>query len=155
LVASVTQGTHPLSSDKFKGQVTFTANGRQLPGGSFEVGSPGAVVYRNYKPSGSVTITATVIDSVLYDATDSETISGQSSGISNLQIINEVGNNVTLSWSAYSGASGYTVTKSNGGNCNVSGTTATCNNSPSGTSFTVTANGVSGNPSATITREDD
>jgi membrane peptidoglycan carboxypeptidase len=155
LVASVTQGTHPLSSDKFKGQVTFTANGKQLAGGSYEISSPGAVVYKNYKPSGSVTITATVVDSVLYDATDSETVSGQSAGISNFTITNEFGNNVTLSWSAYSGATGYTVTKSSSGICNVSGTTATCNNSPNGTSFTVTANGVSGSPSATISRGDD
>jgi hypothetical protein len=47
----------------------------------------------------------------------------------------------------------YTLTKSNGGTCNVSGTAGTCNGAPIGTSFTVTANGVSGNPQATTTRD--
>ncbi len=74
LIATVAQGTHPLSSDKFKGNVTFSINGNALPGGSYEISSSGSVVYQNYKPTEGVTVTATVVDSVLYDATDTETI---------------------------------------------------------------------------------
>lgn len=76
LIATVVQGTHPLSGDKFKGNVTFTVDGQPLAGGSYEVSSSGSVVYQNYQPTaGSVpTVTATVTDSVLYDASDSRTI---------------------------------------------------------------------------------
>lgn len=79
LIATVAQGTHPLSSDKFKGNVTFSANGQALPGGAYEISSSGSVVYQNYKPVGNQTITVTVVDSVLYDATDSETVGSSAS----------------------------------------------------------------------------
>lgn len=74
LIATVSQGTHPLSSDKFKGNVTFSVNGTAVPGGSFEISSPGTVTVSNYTPieNGNVTVTATVVDSVLYDATDTK-----------------------------------------------------------------------------------
>jgi len=80
LVATVVQGTHPLSGDKFKGNVTFTADGQQLAGGSYEISASGSVVYQNYKPANGTapTITATVTDSVLYDASDSKTITASS-----------------------------------------------------------------------------
>lgn len=80
LVATVVQGTHPLSGDKFKGNVTLTADGQQLAGGSYEISASGSVVYQNYKPANGTapTITATVTDSVLYDASDSKTITASS-----------------------------------------------------------------------------
>lgn len=79
LIATVNQGTHPISSDRFKGNITFTANGQGLPGGSYEISSPGSVTYKNYSPTGTVTIAATVVDSVLYEATDSKQVSQESS----------------------------------------------------------------------------
>ena len=77
LVATVSGGTHPLSSDKFKGKVEFSVGGEKL-GNSPTVSSSGSVTYKNYTPNfnGSKTITATVIDSVLYDNSDSGTITG-------------------------------------------------------------------------------
>lgn len=76
LIAAVSQGTHPLSGDKFKGTVTFSVNGQELPGGSFQIDSPGTVVFNNYSPSGTgtITVSATVVDSVLYDNSDSKQV---------------------------------------------------------------------------------
>lgn len=152
LIATFSQGTHPLSSDKFKGNLTFAVNGQALPGGSYEVSSPGTIIYKNYSPGGSVTVTATVVDSVLYDASDSETLSGASAGVNNFRITGTSGNTVSVSWDAYPGANGYNVTKSNGESCNVSGTSAVCSNAPGGTTITVRATGVSGSPEASVTR---
>lgn len=79
LTASFNGGTHPLSSDKFRGKLIFTVGGKQLPGGSYDISSAGSRTYKNYSPdfSGSKSVTVTVIDSVLYDATDSGTVTGQ------------------------------------------------------------------------------
>lgn len=138
LIATVSQGTHPLSSDKFKGSVTFAANGQELPGGTFQIGSPGTVVYSNYKPSGNTTITATVVDSVLYDATDTETVSGTSSSLS-LESATKSGGTLTVKWS---GASGSVSVK-------INGSPISC--SQSGNKCTASASGISVGDSITIT----
>ncbi len=93
LIATVAQGTHPLSSDKFKGNVTFSVDGQAIAGGSYEIGSSGSVVYQNYKPAGTVTVTATVVDGVLYDSSDSETITVTSGSLMNHQSGNNNGGN--------------------------------------------------------------
>lgn len=160
LVATVSQGTHPLSSTKFKGTVTFVVDGKEIAGGSFNINSPGTVTYKNYKPtfSGTKTVTATIVDSVLYDDSDSKSISGSGSSssgssISNFRTTNESSNTITLAWNAYSGATGYTLTIVSGGSgsCTSSGTNGVCTGLTSSTnySFKVKANGVSGNPSST------
>lgn len=65
IVATVSQGTHPLSSDRFKGNVTFLIGGQSVS--SAEVsGSPSSVSFT--APTGTTSITAKVTDSVLYDA---------------------------------------------------------------------------------------
>lgn len=74
LIATVVQGTHPLSTDKFKGNVSFSVDGQPLAGGSYEISNSGSVIYQNYKPTATTTLTATIVDGVLYDASDSETI---------------------------------------------------------------------------------
>lgn len=156
LVATVTQGTHPLSSDKFKGTVIFSVDGTELPGGSFQIDSPGTVTYQNF--TGSGTITVTVIDSVLYDGSDSGTISGggSSSAVSGLQVVGTTPTSATLQWNAYPGATGYIVGWKRGastGSCSVSGTQATCSSLASGLhNFTVTATGAGGSPSASVDR---
>lgn len=102
LVATVSQGTHALSGDKFKGTVNFIVDGQILPGGSFGVGGPGTVVYRNYRPefTGAKTVRAEVIDSVLYDTSTSGTVNGTggSSALSGLDRSGKV-----YSWSGGSG----------------------------------------------------
>lgn len=108
LVATVSQGTHPMSSDRFKGNLTLSANGQTLPGGSYEINGSGTTVYQNYKPDSNVTVTATVVDSVLYDGSDSAAIQGNSSSIT----LNRDGKE--FSWNSVPGASSYTFCYGNG-----------------------------------------
>lgn len=152
LVATVGQGTHPLSSDKFKGTVTFDVDGVQLPGGSFQIDSPGTVIYRNYKPdfSGAKTITATIVDSVLYDATATGSVSGTALALSGQ--IN--GANAKFSWTGASGTTtvyradnGNALCSSGGDNCTVLATSA-----PVGTQ--VYARDATGSQSSTVTITD-
>jgi hypothetical protein len=74
ITATVTEGTHPLSSDQFPGTVTVSANGQQIQ--SFNVSSSPATVSFYYKPTatGTVNMSAQVTDSVLYQSSDSATI---------------------------------------------------------------------------------
>jgi membrane peptidoglycan carboxypeptidase len=75
LSADVTKGTHPLSSDRFPGTLTFKINGQTVH--TMNVSSPG-VYNHDYTPnfSGNRTVTVEIVDSVLYDATDSKSIKG-------------------------------------------------------------------------------
>ncbi len=78
VTATVTQGTHALSDEKyaqFPGTVNFTIDGQVVK--TFNVKDSPSTVSFNYMPTttGQVTITAQVIDSVLYQATDSATMS--------------------------------------------------------------------------------
>jgi len=106
LVAVVGQGTHPLSSSKFKGKLTLS-DGSQLAGGSYDVNAPGTFSYKNYRPSGNKTVTATIVDSVLYEDKDSVSVSGGSSSSVTLSVNNAGGNNYDFSWNTVSGASSY------------------------------------------------
>lgn len=77
VTATVTQGTHPLTSQRyaqFPGTVNFTIDGQVIK--TFNVNESPSTVSFNYMPtsSGNITITAQVIDSVLYQATDTASI---------------------------------------------------------------------------------
>lgn len=130
LVAAVAQGTHPLSSDKFKGQVIFSINGTELPGGTRQIDSSGTVTYSNYTPdfTGSGTITVTVVDSVLYDNSDTGTITTSSPASSTPSITKAKYNGGTgktdFTWSGGTGTvsiknanSGTIICQSSGGSC--------------------------------------
>ena len=69
LTATVTQGTAPFSSDKFKGALTFTIDGQVIEGGSISVDNNGTynVTYKSTFNDTKV-ITAQVSDSLLYSA---------------------------------------------------------------------------------------
>jgi membrane peptidoglycan carboxypeptidase len=110
--ATISQGTHPISSDRFRGTVNFKIDGQIIR--SIEVGGPGPIQSFTYKPdfTGSKSLTAEIIDSVLYDGTGSVTIralsSNTSSGGSTQQPI-------TLTQAAYNGAvTEFTWSGSNG-----------------------------------------
>lgn len=77
--ATVSQGTHPLSSDRFPGVVNFIIDGNTIK--SIGISSPGTVSF-NYTPdfSGTKTIQAQVIDSVLYESSSTAKITRTSSG---------------------------------------------------------------------------
>lgn len=74
LTATVTQGTHPISSAQFPGTVNFIVDGQAV--NSVNVGASPQTVSFNYTVavSGSKTVTAQVVDSVLYDSSDSKTV---------------------------------------------------------------------------------
>jgi membrane peptidoglycan carboxypeptidase len=67
-VATVSQGTHPINSSRFPGTLTFSIDGNAVKTESVR-SSPASVKYTT-NGSGSKTIKVTVVDSVLYDATD-------------------------------------------------------------------------------------
>ncbi|MBI5357711.1 transglycosylase domain-containing protein [Candidatus Saccharibacteria bacterium] len=77
--ATVSQGTHPISSGEFPGAVNFIVDGQVVH--SAYVGSSPATVSYSYKVavSGSKTVKAEVVDSVLYDSSDSRTVTFKSS----------------------------------------------------------------------------
>jgi membrane peptidoglycan carboxypeptidase len=79
IVATVSQGTYPLSSDDFPGKVELSIDGHQVK--SFTINStssPQSFSY-HYNPdkNGQVTIKAQVVDSVLYQATTTTSIQAQ------------------------------------------------------------------------------
>ncbi len=150
LIATVGQGTHPISSDKFKGQVIFSVDGQELPGGTFQINGPGTTVYKNYNPnfSGTKTVTATVVDSVLYDATATSSLSGTSLTLDSAK---QNGANTSFSWSGGSG--NVTIYRADNGNSLCSDNDGTCSvsagSAPPGTQ--VYARDSQGNQSSTVT----
>ncbi len=74
--ATVTQGTHPLSSERFPGVVNFSIDGNNIK--SVPVSGSGTIAPFTYTPNfiGKKTITAQVIDSVLYESTATASVTG-------------------------------------------------------------------------------
>ena len=71
--ATVNQGTHALSNDKFPGTVELYVNGSKVQ--SQGISASGSVTF-TYTPTmaGTTTVEAKVIDSVLYSASESATV---------------------------------------------------------------------------------
>lgn len=80
--ATVAQGTHPISSDRFPGKVNFMVDGNVIR--SFSVGSSPSTFRFNYPSnlSGNHEVSVDVVDSVLYDARDAKTVNFGSAPIS-------------------------------------------------------------------------
>ena len=99
------QGTHPISSDQFKGTVNFIASSQVVR--SFNVSTNGQVVTLE---SGAVAdgteVSAEIIDSVLYDARspNSVTIIGDTITLS---ISNIIANTFQFTWNSVNGATSY------------------------------------------------
>lgn len=137
LSADVTQGTHPLSSAQYPGTVNFKLDNQIIR--SFDISSPGVVSFEYTTTfEGSKTVSAEVIDSVLYDSTDSATITGAGSGGaatgSPLTLKAERKNGKTkYTWSGGSGT--YTVRTQAGAVPQCTATTTTCEGTilPAGT----------------------
>jgi membrane peptidoglycan carboxypeptidase len=132
LVADVTKGTHPMSSAAHPGAISFSVDGKQVF--SKQIGGSGTVSYVYTATSGgSHTAKATVVDSVLYDATDTGTFTSSGGGSGSLSIAS--GNTSGLfTWSGGVGTvtirrqgSGSEVCHDDDGDCNgaavASGTT--------------------------------
>jgi membrane peptidoglycan carboxypeptidase len=67
VVATITQGTHALSSDQHQGVIDFIVNGQTVQSANVSA-SPTSVSYT--AAAGTSSVTAQVIDSVLYDSSD-------------------------------------------------------------------------------------
>lgn len=111
LRAIVGQGTHPLSGSKFVGTVNFKVDGQILPGGSFQIDSPGTINFEySAETSGEKTVSVEVIDSVLYDATDSQVISfSVAQQTIDLSVESQGSNLYKFSWNTISDASSYLI----------------------------------------------
>ena len=73
-IVTVSQGTHPLSSEQFAGSVSMTVNGQALTPQAVSA-SPSTVTF-TYQPTadGQATIETTVVDSVLYTSSQTTTV---------------------------------------------------------------------------------
>lgn len=92
----VRQGTHPLSSDKFKGAVNFIANGAVI--GTVNVDNDGqSVSFDASAQPGGTTITAEVIDSVLYDGQSPNNVTTDSDALE-LSVATVSGNTYRFTW---------------------------------------------------------
>lgn len=124
LVADITQGTHPLASPEHPGTIEFNVNGQRVH--SRQVSSSGTVTYvYTAKSGGRHTVSATVIDSVLYDSTDTATFNSSSGAESDDFTIEgrAQGGTTTISWE--NGDGDVTILNENGDtlyNGNSSGT---------------------------------
>ncbi len=163
--ATVAQGTHPLSSDRFPGTVNFSIDGQIIR--SVQVSGSGPIGSFTYTPtfSGTKTINAEVIDSVLYDGSDSAQITGSGSieggdedDNDPLTITNPADGadvnsaTVTISWTG--GAAPYTV-KSNGTNVACDPNATSCLlvlTSGNGSSYTVVVSGGGSSDTVVFTR---
>lgn len=76
ITVTVTQGTHPLSSDRFPGKVTLSVNNAEVRSFDLNGGGNPQTFSADYKPtsSGAATVAVSMTDSVLYGATSSQSI---------------------------------------------------------------------------------
>lgn len=103
--ATASQGTHPISSERFRGKINFMVDGNVVR--SFEVNTSPATVSFNYNANltGRHNITAEIIDSVLYDARDTKSVDfGQGSNAGVIELTAKSAAGVTVfTWSGGSG----------------------------------------------------
>ncbi len=99
VVATVSQGSHALSSGQFPGTVNFIVNGQVVSSAGVS-NSPSSVSYT--APAGTGSITAQVIDGVLYEASDTVNLTCGNGGGASIQATTN-GSNVTFTWSGVSG----------------------------------------------------
>jgi uncharacterized protein (DUF427 family) len=66
---SVTQGTHPIASDKFQGKLTISIDGSVIADGAKDISSPGVYDFPYTSTlNTTATVTVTLSDSVLYES---------------------------------------------------------------------------------------
>lgn len=72
---SVGNGTHPISSTQFPGQLTVTVDGQSIQGGSQQIGGPGvySISYTSTH-NGAKTVKVEITDSVLYSTIDARDV---------------------------------------------------------------------------------
>ncbi len=133
VTVQVSGGTHPLSSDQFPGTVSIVIDGQTVQ--SYPVsnatGQPMVLSY-NYSGNGSKTVTVTVVDSVLYDASDSATVNfSATAALAITSAKMAMSGDINFLWSGGTGtvtifnASGVALCHDNDGSCKLNGPTTT------------------------------
>lgn len=103
LVADVTSGTHPLSSAEHPGTIIFSVDNKQVH--TRQVNNSGIVTYvYTADSSGSHTVTVTLVDSVLYDSTDTATFNSSGSQSSFTLSAQTIGMSTKIIWSGAHGS---------------------------------------------------
>lgn len=126
--ATVRAGTHPISSSDFPGTLNFYVDGKLV--NSVHVSSSPDTKSYTYKVavSGRKSVKAQIIDSVLYDSTDTKTVSftGGSGSKFKLTDASRSGTFVTAKWSGGSGTVTVYRNDNNGFICQASASAKTC-----------------------------
>lgn len=118
---TVAQGTHALSSEQYKGTVTLSIDGQSV--GSQSIDASGVVTFA-YSPTytGTKTITVSVVDSVLYQGSDTAQLTAETAPTTiSLDITHGIGLNYTFVWNSITGGNPYKLclkTSLSGGNFN-------------------------------------
>lgn len=150
---SISQGTHAISSDKFKGTVHLVVDGHIVF--KTEIGGPGLVsLPYSGDASGSKTVTAEIIDSVLYENSSAITVNF-SSGSVFLNSPSVSGNNASFTWTGGQGPFTVYVTRTTpsgfSSNCSASDNDCTANISGAGTYQAYVKDNTTGQQSNTVT----
>ncbi len=131
--ADVTEGAHPLSSPEFPGTVTFKVNGQDV--NSVQINTSGTVNYTYTADSaGTKDVSAEILDSYLYDATDTSSLTyGGGGGGGSLTLTGAngtggVGGSTSFTWtggtapvSAYRVVGNFLLCTSGAGGCTYNG----------------------------------
>jgi membrane peptidoglycan carboxypeptidase len=151
--ATVSAGTHPLNSADRPGVVNFKVNNQTISGGSVSIAKAQSGV--SYKPSssGSVTVTAEVIDSVLYSSSSSPVtvnLTAASGGTITLSYSEQGAVNIRFSWTG--GDDTVTIYRKDNGDelCDSSGNDCTASKISVGNGNTVYAEDDDGNKSGEV-----
>ncbi len=127
ITATASAGAHPLSGDKFKGQINIKIDGNNVQ--SFEVSASPSTVSYAATVSGSHDVTAEVVDSVLYSNSDTQTVTfaGAPPTTSSLSINSAkvTGSTTAFTWTGATGV--VTVYKQSDDSELCTGTGTTCN----------------------------
>lgn len=146
---SVSAGTHPLDSESRAGVVNVKVNGQTISGGSVGISQALSGVTYTGAPINNASITAEVIDSVLYSSTSSPVVKdleGNGSGDFEIEATRQ-GNSVEVKWdNNVAGAVSYCVILNNAGSCIVvnNGGTVPHGGVSSGTAIVYAKSGAAG-----------
>ena len=123
---NVGQGTHPISSDKFRGTVNYILDGAVIK--TFNIDGPGnGLAGFNYSPdfNGTKNLVAEIVDSVLYDSTSSaESITSSGGGFNPYAETTSIAGYYKLKWTGGNGM--VYVYNSSGEICHRSASTGGC-----------------------------
>ena len=102
ITATATAGTYPISDDKFRGTINIKIDGQTVQ--SFEATSSPTTVSYTATVSGDHTVTAEVIDSVLYSNTDTLTATfGSGSSPITITKAKKQGSSISFAWTGGTG----------------------------------------------------